>query len=360
MIKPEVIHQVYLVIVQKAFPVCIALFLAISSLDSVAESSEMVVAVQVEDRDEQVIDAAASEALLRLLMQTSGDPDISKKPDILAALRSARNLLSLYRFELVGGQLTFFAQFERNEIEALLRQSRSSYWTSNPPPIMFWLVIDDVEGRRFGNTFNEQPIWQRLSDDFEALGVNLRRPLYDLADSHLVTPDVLWDRDLGPILEGSERYGMNHILIGRLVKLSKGRFIGDWNYFHADTQLSENIEADSLRDIVIPAVNLAVKEMKSLYAINLVPVSDKTSLGITVRNVVSLDDYLGVLTAINKIRTLKHYRTESVMGGNLRLRLFGIPDGHTLFRLMVDIEELQGISGPVDGLNEIVLGWQGY
>ena len=74
----DAIHQVYLVIVQKAFPVCIALFLAISSLDSVAESSEMVVAVQVEDRDEQVIDAAASEALLRLLMQTSGDPDISK------------------------------------------------------------------------------------------------------------------------------------------------------------------------------------------------------------------------------------------------------------------------------------------
>ena len=195
---------------------------------ALAQSGEVVIRIEVEDRSEDTIDRAAREALQTALLKRSGDRALLQHPAVEAALASARTRLSLYQFERVGGMTRFVAQIDRAVLENLIKAANGTFWAEARPPILLWLVIDDPAGRRFGNTAAEQPLWERLSETFDGLGVKLRRPLYDLSDAVLVSPDGLWRRDFGPIVEASERYGMTHLLLGRLIRLSDGRYIGEW------------------------------------------------------------------------------------------------------------------------------------
>ena len=217
-----------------------------------AQSDEVVIRIEVEDRSEDTIDRAAREALQTALLKRSGDRALLQHPAVEAALASARTQLSLYQFERVGGMTRFVAQIDQAVIEDLIKAANGTFWAEARPPILLWLVIDDLTGRRFGNTAAELTLWERLSETFDDLGVKLRRPLYDLTDAVLVTPDGLWRRDFGPIVEASERYGMTHLLLGRLVRLSNGRYIGEWVYRDVSVERAVSMQADSLETLIDP------------------------------------------------------------------------------------------------------------
>lgn len=310
------------------------LWLALFPAASPVQSEEWVVRVPLADRSEAAVDSAAREALSQLLRLNTGDPDIPMHPDVAPAIQDARNRLSLYRFEVVENQTVLVAQFDSTMVEGLIRAADGSYWAEPRPPILLWLVIDDLEGRRFGNLPVDQPLWDALEVSFEALGVNLRRPLYDLVDSVRVSPDTLWRRDLGPVIEASERYGMNHLLIGRLVRLSEGRTIAEWRYFDPDTEQMERVQSSDLADLIDPAVVMTLSVMRGRYAVRLQAVAPETSLTITVRNVTSLEDYRAVNARIATIQTLEHFRVTGVVGAELTIELFGIPDLETLKKLL--------------------------
>ena len=86
-----------------------------------AQSDEVVIRIEVEDRSEDTIDRAAREALQTALLKRSGDRALLQHPAVEAALASARTQLSLYQFERVGGMTRFVAQIDQAVIEDLIR-----------------------------------------------------------------------------------------------------------------------------------------------------------------------------------------------------------------------------------------------
>ena len=323
-----------------------------------AQSDEVVIRIEVEDRSEDTIDRAAREALQTALLKRSGDRALLQHPAVEAALASARTQLSLYQFERVGGMTRFVAQIDQAVIEDLIKAANGTFWAEARPPILLWLVIDDLTGRRFGNTAAELTLWERLSETFDDLGVKLRRPLYDLTDAVLVTPDGLWRRDFGPIVEASERYGMTHLLLGRLVRLSNGRYIGEWVYRDVLVERAVSIQADSLETLIDPVVTLAMAEMRRQYAVALTTDTETQALRIRVHNVVSRDDYRAVTAAIRGIQTLDHVRPVAVHGETLTLELQGVGDAETLTRLMASRTDLVWVSRDPDSDEGLVLAWQ--
>ena len=330
----------------------------ISSQRALAESGEVVIRIEVEDRSEDTIDRASRYALQAALLKRSGDRALLQHPAVEAALASARTQLSLYQFERVGGMTRFVAQIDRAVVENLIKTANGTFWAEARPPILLWLVIDDPAGRRFGNTVAERPIWERLSETFDALGVKLRRPLYDLSDAVLVSPDGLWRRDFGPIVEASERYGMTHLLLGRLIRLSDGRYIGEWVYRDVSVELAVSIQADSLGTLIDPVITLAMAEMRRQYAVALTTDSDTQALRIRVRNVVTRDDYRAVTAAMSGIQTLDHVRPVAVQGDTLTLELQGVGDAETLTRLMASRTDLIWVSTDPNSDEGLVLAWQ--
>ena len=329
-----------------------------SSQPALAESGEVVIRIEVEDRSEATIDRASRDALQAALLKRSGDWALLQHPAVESALASARTQLSLYQFERVGGVTRFVAQIDQPVVENLIKTANGTLWAEARPPILLWLVIDDPVGRRFGNTAQEQPLWKRLSEAFDALGVKLRRPLYDLSDTVLVSPDGLWRRDFGPIVEASERYGMNHLLLGRLIRLSDGRHIGEWVYRDVSVERAVSIRADSLETLIEPGITLAMMEMRRQYAVALTTDTETQALRVRVHNVVTRDDYRAVRAAMSQIQTLDHVRPLAVQGDTLTLELQGVGDAATLTRLMASRTDLIWVSSDPDSDEGLVLAWQ--
>ena len=325
---------------------------------AMAQSGEVVIRIEVEDRSEDTIDSASREALQTALLKRSGDRALLRHPAVEAVLASARTQLSLYQFERVVGMTRFVAQIDQVVVENLIKSANSTVWAEARPPILLWLVIDDPAGRRFGNTQVEQPLWETLSKAFDGLGVKLRRPLYDLSDAVLVSPDTLWRRDFGPIVEASERYGMSHLLLGRLIRLSDGRYIGEWVYRDVSVERAVSIQADSLETVIDPGVTLAMAEMRRQYAVALTTDAATQTLRIRVHNVVTRDDYRAVTAAISGIQTLDHVRPVAVQGDALTLELQGVGDAETLVRLMASRADLIWVSSDPDSDEGLVIAWQ--
>ena len=336
----------------------LALSVVAASFTATAQLAEVVVRIEVTDRSEATIAEAAREALQQTLLLRSGDRDLLADPTISAALDDARSQLSLYQFEQIDGRTRFVAQIDSAMIDNLIREADGTMWTASRPPVLMWLVVDDIGGRRFGNSDNEQPLWSAMSETFDSLGVDLRRPLYDLSDTLLLSPQTLWEEELGPILEASERYGMTHLLIGKLIRLSSGRTIAEWLYRDMTTEQSVAVQAASDQAVIEPAIALVMTEMRRQFAVALTQQSAQEVLRVRIHNVVSSDDYRAVTEAINSLPTLERVRPVAVEGETLTLDLTGAGDAETLSRLMAPLDRLTWIQGNPDSEQGAVLRWE--
>ena len=330
-----------------------------TSLSVLAERTDVIIRLEVMDRSEATVDRAAREALEAALLRLSGDRELLEHPAVSAALSSARSNLSLYQFERADGITRFVAHIDQAVLEALIREANGTVWAEARPPILLWLVIDDPAGRRFGNTAAEQSLWADLSAAFDSLGVNVRQPLYDLSDAVLVSPETLWRRDFGPILEASERYGMSHLLVGRLIGLSEGRYIGEWLYRDASVERAVSVQSASTQALIDPGLSLAMEEMRRQYAVALTTESSAKKLRVSVRNVVHLEDYRAVTEAIASLQTLDYARPVAVEGDMLTLELLGIGNAETLLRLMASRTDLVWVNTDPNSADGLVLAWQG-
>lgn len=329
-----------------------------TSFMATAQPPEVVVRIEVADRSEATIAEAAREALQQTLLLRSGDRDLLTHPVVGAALNDARSKLSLYQFEQIEGRTRFVAQIDPAVIDNLIREADGTMWTASRPPVLLWLVVDDIRGRRFGNTEIEQSLWSAMSETFDSLGVDLRRPLYDLSDTLLLSPQTLWDGELGPILEASERYGMTHLLIGKLIRLSSGRTIVEWRYLNNGIEQSVSVQAVSEETIIEPAIALAMTEMRRQYAVALTQQSAQEVLRVRIRDVISRNDYLLVIDAMNSLPALERVRPIAVEGDTLTLELTGAADAETLSRLMAPLARLTWIQDDPDSEEGVVLRWE--
>ena len=343
---------------QLSVTVLLALSFMATSFTATAQPADVVVRIEVADRSEATIAMAARDALERTLMLRSGDRDLLAHPTISATLDDAQSQLSLYQFEQIEGRTRFVAQIDLAVIDNLIREADGTMWTASRPPVLMWLVVDDIGGRRFGNTDNEQPLWAAMSEMFDSLGVDLRRPLYDLSDTLLLSPQTLWDAELGPILEASERYGMTHLLIGKLIRLSSGRTIAEWLYRDTTIEQSVAVQAASEEAVMEPAITLAMTEMRRQYAVALTQQSAQEVLRVRIRNVVSRDDYRAVTEAMNSLPTLERVRPVAVEGDTLTLELTGASDAETLSRLMAPLDRLTWIQDDPDIEKGALLRWE--
>ena len=151
---------------------------------------------------------------------------------------------------------------------------------------------------------------------------------------------------------------MTHLLLGRLIRLSNGRYIGEWVYRDVSVERAVSIQAGSLETAIDPGVTLAMAEMRRQYAVALTTDTATKALRVRVNNVVTRDDYRAVTTAMRGIQTLDHVSPVAVQGETLTLELQGVGDAETLTRLMASRTDLIWVSSDPDSDEGLVLAWR--
>jgi len=311
--------------------------------------------VAVPDRSEGALEAAASSALSRVLIRVSGSAETPELPVAATAVADARNRMSLYTYEDSPEGLRLFVQFDGNFVKNVLRQSEATYWGESRPPVLLWLVIDEPFSRRFATVSEDGPLLRELSGKLADRGVNLRLPLLDLEDAATLTPEMVWQKVTPRILSASERYGTQHVLVGRYVQLSSGRQIADWLYLDSDQETGLQLEGNDPTPLLAGAVNLVLDAMVARYAVKLDAVPTFNQMAVAVTGVESYSDYRDVMALLKDIPVLEGIQVTRVEGDRLALRLTGLGSAEALERLLPPRSRLVVSERPGD--RELLLRW---
>ena len=150
---------------------------------------------------------------------------------------------------------------------------------------------------------------------------------------------------------------MTHLLLGRLIGLSNGRYIGEWIYRDSSVERSVSVQADSRGALIQPGLSLAMDAMRQQYAVALTTQGTQKTLQVRIRNVISLEDFVAVTQSIAAIQTLEHARPIAVQGDMLTMELTGIGDADTLTRLMAPLPNFSWVSSDPDSDDGLILNW---
>jgi hypothetical protein len=167
---------------------------------------------------------------------------------------------------------------------------------------------------------------------------------------------MVWQKAVPRIRAASERYGTQHILVGRMVQLSNGRMITDWLYLDDNQERARQEQGTDPAPIIAGAVDMTVDAMAEQYAVVLEEVTDVDSVLVAVQGVRSLTDYRAVLALLDEIDILEGRQVAAISDDRLELRVRGVSSADALARLLPPRSRLALVGVPRESQLELVWG----
>ncbi|HDX8380622.1 DUF2066 domain-containing protein [Aeromonas salmonicida] len=159
--------------------------------------------------------AAQSQALGDVLVKVTGKRDILTQPDVVKALAAPGEYVQHYGYQDVGPVKFLKADFNVAKVNALISQSKFALLGPARPQMALWLVINEGERRILPDQSSDG--WaSALRTQSQAMGLPVSIPLMDLDDNMAVNATDVWGRFAAPILQASQRYGAEMVVLGKL------------------------------------------------------------------------------------------------------------------------------------------------
>ncbi|MCP4927763.1 MAG: DUF2066 domain-containing protein [Gammaproteobacteria bacterium] len=178
--------------------------------------------VSLPEKGAQPLDEAFERALGQVLVKLTGLPEAGRDAARAGLLPNSASLVQQYS-RLPGNQLN--AQFDAKAIRAALDSAGLPVWGVNRPLVAVWLAIDfggakrvilsDASGSPAGNSDEIAVLRDGLVHSADARGLPVVLPLVDAEDLGGVSFADIWGNFQGPVMQASQRYGADAILIGR-------------------------------------------------------------------------------------------------------------------------------------------------
>lgn len=260
--------------------------------------------IPVADQTASERSRAAAKGLREVLIRLSGSQDVVQAQGVGQALSNASSYMDQFQYaherDEWGGTKEFLDMtFAPAVIERLLRQAGMPFWPINRPKTLVWLVEDQVgEGKVLIND-RQAPVAQSVLHAAELRGLPLVLPLLDMEDQLAMPAEEVWAMNEEAILNASERYGVDTVLVGRFTQTSAGQWWSTWQYFHRGSGEVLDVRADTPEELGRQAIDPLADYLARLYAI--VPRSEGSAeLVLQIDAVEDFADYRGVLTYLQE------------------------------------------------------------
>lgn len=288
------------------------------------------VTLPVSAQSSQELGRATREGLKTVLVRVSGSSAVLTQRPVIAAIKQASSYTRQYGYEYYRNeeddseQMRVLVEFEPKLIDQLLRGAGLPLWSSNRPSVLVWMVVDDIDGRRFVGPERDPSIVKAVRDNAIRRGLSVKFPDLDLQDMVALSVNDLWqlnEHKAGPALE---RYKADTVLLGRVSKLTNGEWLGRWSYSDALQQYRFDGEGETVEEYVGAAIDEVAEVLASQYAV--VPVNT-TQDGVLMRvsGVTGFIDYARVISYLESVAAIRHANVVYINGDAIVVRL--IADG---------------------------------
>lgn len=268
---------------------------------------------------------AAKAGLIEVLARVSGKTDIDQVIELNPAFANAASYIDQFQYELERNQWgeseEFLSMsFSPQVVENILKRAGQPFWPTNRPKALLWLVEDQPElGKQLINS-EESDMLLSIMAAADRRGVPLMLPLLDLDDQLAISADQVWELDEQALLEASQRYAVDTILVGRYSQTSAGKWWGTWQFFHrGDSQFYE-LKQDDLNEFGALAIAPLANYLANLYAIT--PNAEGQSLYVMqIRGVENFADYRGVVSYLENLAAVTDLQIDFLQGNDLLVKL---------------------------------------
>ena len=260
-------------------------------------------------------------ALKEILLRVSGS-DLAFNADVVEELfPNPASYVIQFR---PGADDTLWVSFDGLAIEQTLRNAGQTVWGAERPLTLVWLAVDWGQGEReiVGADDPERTqhqsrsidrnrlVRERVLDIAERRGLPLVFPLLDTTDLQMVTYTDIWGGFDEMILNASERYDANSILIGR-IRPSSGQS-GRWTYYFsgAESSLTGTPEA-------------VVGQVADLLASEFAVGGDTPieTVALSISGIVSVDAYGSVHDLLVDVALIESFTVTEVSGDRVSYRV---------------------------------------
>jgi len=282
-----------------------------AAADEVANLYEATVPVanQGKDNRAQAIQTGFTEVLTRV----SGRSDIAdaqKFPAITQAIKSATQFAQQYRYiktePAPGSQdsgLALWVRFDETALGQLLRTNQLPVWGATRPGTLLWLVVDKRGQRELLGADTRNDIYSILEDRAKLRGVPLRLPLLDLTDRTSLHVSDVWGNFESTILQASQRYQSEAVLVGRVFQSYGNSWTGRWSLYVESGREDWTVNGTTLADVLTPGIDKTAESLAMRYA--QVYQVDTGKVLVEVKAIKGLADYNRVVKYLQSISHVK-------------------------------------------------------
>ena len=260
-------------------------------------------------------------ALRQVLRRVSGSELASDEETVALLFPNPRAFVTQFR---PGSEDSLWVSFDGQAIEQVLRNAGQPIWGADRPLTLVWLAVDWGQGEReiiaaddpermeqeSRSIDRNRMIRQRLLEIADRRGLPLVFPLLDTTDLQSVTFADIWGGFDAAVLDASERYEADSVLIGRIRASSTQA--NRWNYYFGDQQAALSGPPEAVLGQV--ADRLAAE-----FAIggNL-PLE---SVALTISGIVSVEAYGNVQRILEGASIVERYSIAEVSGDRVSYRV---------------------------------------
>lgn len=329
--------------------------------------------VVVSSQSKAALRRAASEGLATVFVRVSGDPAVLNNPNVRQARRNAESYLNKFSYRIeqpeadqkeVGQdettlppaeepKLSVKLSFEAALVTKVLRKAGLPVWSSNRPSVLVWLIVDDGGGRKLANATRHPYAIEGINEHAQRRGLALKLPDAKAA----VKVDQFWRMTAPVISQASRAYKADSILIGKMTRLSNGRWLGQWQYWFNNRKINFEGDAASASQFVAAGIDKIADLQARTYAI--VPVATNgEGVVIQLTGIKNFTDYARAISHLESLAAVKHANVMHLQGETLIVRLEAEGQQRQLERAIALGKRFRSQPLPVGSVHPVVLSYQ--
>ena len=278
------------------------------TVKGVYESKILVASQGREERTE-----ALRQTFMQVLIRVSGRVDIVQStdyPNIQEAIELATRYAQQYRYlkyqpkpgDDPAKKLIFWVRFDEAAVTRLLRGNNIPVWGSTRPATLVWLVVDKRGRRELIGNNSRNPARDILVRQAQQRGVPLRLPLLDLKDRSALRTSDVWGNFESTIMQASQRYQTEAVLVGRVFQSSTGYWNARWSIYSDSRRQDWSMSGTTMQEVLLPGIDTTAEVLSSRYAST--GQTEAGSVLVQVKDIKNLSDYNRVLVYLKKLANI--------------------------------------------------------
>ncbi|WP_416308682.1 DUF2066 domain-containing protein [Neptunicella sp. SCSIO 80796] len=284
-------------------------------------------------------DDAAKQGLQQVLIKVSGNRDVLSQPLIRQNLANATDFLLSYQFNIEQQKRIYNASYDQQKVDKLLRNANLPIWGKTRPATLLWLVEQPDEtsfNRALISEQSQSHIKDKVLQVAAERGLDMSFPLLDLDDLMNVSVYDVWGRFAAPVIQASQRYNTDSLIIGRIYQykqqaeglddsLAQIKWRLDWRFILGDSQFQGNVEDIEQDAVIQQVIDTVADQLASRYAIDAQSSAVSQWIELTVNNISGLEVYENVRRFLNQLTAVADVTLSHINGrkGTYKLRMIG-------------------------------------